>query len=59
MYYSIHVGWGELPCKEGEISDRGDRWHICRMKIIKKAIIFGVLACFYFFSGKPHPLPHN
>ena len=54
MYYSIYVGWEELPCKEGEIHDMGDRWHICRVKAIK-AIVFGVLI---FFSGKPHPLPH-
>lgn len=57
MYYSIYVGWEELPCKEGEIHDMGDRWHICRVKAIKKAIDFGVLF-FFFFSGKPHPLPH-
>lgn len=54
MYYSIYVGWEELPCKEGEIHDMGDRWYICRVKAIK-AIVFGVLI---FFSGKPHPLPH-
>lgn len=55
MYYSIYVGWEELPCKEGEIHDMGDRWHICRVKAIKKAIVFEVLI---FFSGKPHPLSH-